>query len=192
MLDFDAMRLEMGLAHDQPILEAIDALADHDAERCRAILHRHEYEGGRRAVLMPGVPEFLADVRRRGLHTAVWTRNSRAVALATLARTGLEFEVIVVRDDAPAKPDPTALVELAKLWRLPASELLMVGDYVFDIDAGRRAGAYGALYGRCRAGNLRRSRSGRPALRVVSRYGRALARLGSRRMPAFVARRKLR
>lgn len=145
-LDFDAMRLEMGLSHNQPILEAIEALADHDAARCREILHRHEFEGGQRAVLMPGVPEFLAVVRRLGLHTAVWTRNSRAVALATLARTGLEFEVVVARDDAPAKPDPTALVDLAGRWDLKPAELLMVGDWVFDIEAGRNAGARTALY----------------------------------------------
>lgn len=145
-LDFDAMRLEMGLPAEQPILEAIEALAEHDAERCRAILHKHEHGGAQRAVLMPGVPEFLEAVDRLGLRRAVWTRNSRAVALATLDRTGLTFDAVVARDDAPAKPDPTALTDLARRWGLAAGELLMVGDYVFDIEAGRRAGARTALY----------------------------------------------
>ncbi len=145
-LDFDAMRAEMGLPAELPILEAIASLAEHEAERCREILHRHEHGGGERAVAMRGAKEFLQTLDRLGVRRAVWTRNSRAVALATLRRTGLEFETVLARDDAPAKPDPSALVELARAWELPHGEILVIGDYIFDMEAGRRAGSRTALY----------------------------------------------
>ena len=145
-LDFDAMRAEMGLPAELPILETIASLGEHEAARCREILHRHEHGGGERAVVMRGAPEFLRALDRLGLRRAVWTRNSRAVALATLRRTGLEFETVLARDDAPAKPDPTALVELARAWELPHGDILVIGDYIFDMEAGRRAGSRTALY----------------------------------------------
>ena len=145
-LDFDAMRAEMGLPSELPILETIASLAAHEAERCREILHRHEHGGGERAVVMRGAREFLGALDELGIRRAVWTRNSRAVALATLRRTGLEFETVLARDDAPAKPDPTALLELARTWDLPHGEILVIGDYIFDMEAGRRAGSRTALY----------------------------------------------
>jgi phosphoglycolate phosphatase-like HAD superfamily hydrolase len=33
------------------------------------------------------------------------------------------------------------LLKLAKAWNVPASEMVMVGDYRFDLDCGRAAGA---------------------------------------------------
>ncbi|MBA4017704.1 MAG: phosphatase [Pirellula sp.] len=145
-LDFDAMRAEMGLPAELPILETIASLVEHEAERCREILHRHEHGGAERAVVMRGAVEFLRALDELGVRRAVWTRNSRAVALATLRRTGLEFETVLARDDAPAKPDPAALIELARAWDLPHGEILVIGDYVFDMEAGRRAGSRTALY----------------------------------------------
>lgn len=145
-LDFDAMRAEMGLAAGLPVLEALATMAEHDAARCHEILHRHERNGAERATVMLGAAEFIHELHRRGVKQAVWTRNSRAVALATLTRVGLEFDEVIARDDAPPKPDPTALVELCRRWRMEPSETVIVGDYTFDMEAGRRAGTRTVLY----------------------------------------------
>lgn len=145
-LDFELMRREMELPDGLPILESIAGMNDDDAHRCREILHRHERDGGERAVVYPGVTDTLDWLDQRQIRRAVWTRNSRAVATATLSRLGLEFDRVVAREDAPAKPDPTAIAQLCDAWRIDCREVLMVGDYRFDIEAGRAAGARTALY----------------------------------------------
>jgi len=145
-LDFDAMRREMRLPAGRPVLEALSEMPPDEAARCREILHRHERAGAERAVLMPGVTEFLARLDARGVRRAVWTRNSRRAALDTLERLALTFERVVAREDAPAKPDPSAVAEICRHWRLDCRQLAVIGDYVFDLEAGRRAGTHTVLY----------------------------------------------
>src|SRR5262249_5090298 len=108
-LDFDLMRQEMQLPPGMFILEAMSQLAEPRASQCREILAGREWQGAERATLMPGVVEFLAQLEQRGVRRAVLTRNSREIALATLKRLGLSFDPVVAREDAPAKPDPTAV-----------------------------------------------------------------------------------
>ncbi len=152
-LDFRQMRREMGLSPDAPILEAIARLPDAQAQRCRAILDRHEQHGAARATLMPGAREFLQEVDRRGLHRAVLTRNARHLALAVLDRLQIPFELVLAREDAPAKPDPAALQMVCRHWQVEPDEVLMLGDFHFDIATGRAAGTRTALFtaGRTRA-----------------------------------------
>ncbi len=145
-LDFDLMRREMGFSHGRPILETIESLPEHEAERCRAILARHEWAGATAATLMPGVAEFLAELHTRGIRRAVFTRNARAVAQATLDRLSLDFDTLVAREDAPAKPDPTAVWRICEEWRIAPSDAALIGDYHFDIEAGRRAGVRTVLF----------------------------------------------
>jgi HAD superfamily hydrolase (TIGR01509 family) len=145
-LDFDAMRDEMGLPAGQPLLEAIEALPRQEAQRCQAILARHEWEGANRATLMPGVADFLHELAERGMHRAIFTRNARDVALATLARLALDFDTVVAREDAPAKPDPTAVWQICAAWKLAPNAVALVGDFRFDIEAGNRAGVRTVLY----------------------------------------------
>lgn len=139
-LDFNAMRREMGLDRGLPLLEAIALLPPVDAARCWDILAAHEREGSERAALFPGVREFLQASSERGLARAVVTRNSRVATLSTLGRLGLEFAPIVCREDGPAKPDPAAIWQICAAWGLRPKQCVMIGDYHFDIQIGRRAG----------------------------------------------------
>ena len=145
-LDFDLIRREMGLPDKQPILEALAHLIEPRRSECWAILERHEREGAERATLMPGVAELMDALEERDFHRAVFTRNSRQATLLTLSRLGLSFDTIVAREDAPAKPDPTGIWKICESWGLRPDEVAMVGDYRFDIEAGRNAGARTVCY----------------------------------------------
>jgi haloacid dehalogenase superfamily, subfamily IA, variant 3 with third motif having DD or ED/haloacid dehalogenase superfamily, subfamily IA, variant 1 with third motif having Dx(3-4)D or Dx(3-4)E len=140
-LDFDAMRCEMGLPQGLAILEAIARLPPDQAQRSREILHRRELEGAQRATLLPGVAQLLAELRRRGLHQAIATRNSRSVTEATLHRLGIEIELVLTRDCGPIKPDPWPVLHACQRWGLAPAEVAVIGDYRFDIECGRAAGA---------------------------------------------------
>jgi phosphoglycolate phosphatase-like HAD superfamily hydrolase len=64
----------------------------------------------------------------------------------TLLKHGLQFSIVMTRDDAPAKPDPTALHSITKKWGLKNHEVLFVGDYLYDLQAGLAAQVPTALF----------------------------------------------
>jgi HAD superfamily hydrolase (TIGR01549 family) len=146
-LDFDAMRREMGFAHGEPILETIETLPEGaERDRCLAILHTHERRGAESATMIEGGRELLAELSRQGLPQAILTRNSRAMTDLALARLELHFSQVLTREDAPPKPDPAGLWRICSVWDMTVDEVLFVGDFHFDLLAGRAAGIATVLY----------------------------------------------
>jgi HAD superfamily hydrolase (TIGR01509 family) len=139
-LDFDLMRHEMELPPG-PILESIAALPPDHAERCHLILRRHEVEGAERATLLPGVTQLLNVALEREIPIGIATRNSRDISLAVLGRLQIRFDILMTRDDGPIKPDPWAVRHICETWNVPARQVVMIGDYQFDVLSGRGAGA---------------------------------------------------
>ena len=144
-LDFDLMRREMDLPAGQPILEAIARLPAELARQCRLILSRHEQHGADRATLLPGVAELCEALDQRGIRRAVATRNSRPITDAALSKLGLKFEIALTRDEGPVKPDPWPVLEICRRWGIPPAETAVVGDFRFDVECGRAAGAHTVL-----------------------------------------------
>ena len=62
-----------------------------------------------------------------------------------LSRHGLRFDPAFGREDAPFKPNPHGLQQICAAWQLEPAEVLMVGDYLYDVQAGRNAGTRTAL-----------------------------------------------
>ena len=146
-LDFDAMRREMGLPGGVPILEGAGGRARRTRSRSNAGRDAiHELRGADEAVPFEGVIEFLRHIDERGISTAILTRNSRESTERTLRRLNLSFSQVVTREDAPPKPDPAGVRMIAECWGLPTREIVVIGDYLFDLQAGRRAGMRSVLF----------------------------------------------
>lgn len=148
-LDFVAMRREMQIdsRHDDlPLLEAIEQLSAEHAAHCHQVLARHETEGAQRAVPFPGVVEFLQELTRRDIRLAIVTRNCRSIAHQSLEKLPAKFDPVVTRESGPIKPDPWAVHHICTAWRLTPSQIAVIGDYRFDIECGKNAGAYTAYY----------------------------------------------
>ena len=77
--------------------------------------------------------------------TALLTRNSRKSVDAVCRKLNLKFDLVFTREDGPHKPDPKPILQIAKAWKLKRSELLMVGDYKWDIICAKNAGIECAL-----------------------------------------------
>lgn len=148
-LDFSAIRQEMQLG-PEPILESLDSLPPERRKECETILYRHEQAGAERATLLHGALDWLEFLDEKQIQRAIFTRNGRESVDLTLERCGLDFEHVVAREDGPPKPDPAGIHQLCERWHLPPREVLVIGDYLYDLLAGRAAGSPTALvtYGR--------------------------------------------
>lgn len=92
---------------------------------------------------MPGVVEFLEEIRNSGLRVALATSASLQRTLNTLKDLQLtnHFETIVTGDDVSAgKPDPAIYQLAAARMREIPGQLLAVEDAVSGVKAARSAG----------------------------------------------------
>lgn len=144
-LDFEAMRREIGLPPGTPLLEAVEQLPPAEQQAAHAVLQRHERAAAQTATLNPGVREFLSWLDERGIRRAVLSRNMREAVDLVLARCGLTFDPVLAREDAPYKPSPDGLLQICTTWGFAPYEVAMVGDYLYDLQAGRNAGTRTAL-----------------------------------------------
>jgi HAD superfamily hydrolase (TIGR01509 family) len=144
-LDFDRIRADCGIPPGRSVLEHLAALPEADRRRAQAVLAQHERRAAAECVLKEGAREAIEALRARGLKTALLTRNSAESVRTVLARFGLRFDCWLSREDAEPKPSPEAVLKIASRFGVEPQEVLMVGDYVFDVQAGRAAGARTAL-----------------------------------------------
>jgi len=146
-LDFDQMRADMEFEPGQFILETLEAIPEGPRkERCREILQVHEYRGAMAATMVPGARELVDELTSLGIPQAILTRNSRAMTELALRRLDLQFSLVLTREDAPPKPDPAGLLAICRAWNVDVTDVVFVGDFQFDVLAGRRAGMTTILY----------------------------------------------
>jgi phosphoglycolate phosphatase-like HAD superfamily hydrolase len=142
--DFDAIRDQLGLPQGRPILEQLEEMPEERSRPLRDRLDRIEKELAARATSQDGAKELLRALDRRGAKLGILTRNSHDNALATLEASGLlEFfdpGCVVGRESCRVKPSAEGIRMLLEVWNAAAVEAVMVGDYLFDLIAGREAG----------------------------------------------------
>jgi HAD superfamily hydrolase (TIGR01509 family) len=157
--DFDAIRAELDLPHGVPILETLDALPQSEAAPRYRRLDEIELELAARSVPQAGATVLLDALRQRGACLGVLTRNSERIAHATLERCGLleffEPQCVVGRESAAPKPSPEGIHRLLARWEAAPQTAVMVGDFQFDLLAGRRAGVATVYLDTARRGEWR-------------------------------------
>ncbi len=150
-IDFQAIRAAIGCPADQAILEFIAALPeDHLRRQHQATLNTMEMEAAARSRPHDGAEDLIRFLKAQHLPVGILTRNSLASVEKTLEyfqRTQLsDFDLIITRDDpVPPKPSPEGVLQAAGRFNINPDEILMVGDFYFDIQAGQRAGALTVL-----------------------------------------------
>ena len=145
-IDFDSMKAELRIHSDADVLAHIETLDSADQERALDTVYRYELAGAKASVRIAGALEFVQRARSSQTPVAIFTRNARTLADDCLRAHGFEVDLVVAREDAPAKPKPDGLFKIAKALSVKVGEILFVGDYVYDLQAGLAAGASTALY----------------------------------------------
>lgn len=144
-VDLVAVNKEVGISDDEPILEYVEEVEEPRRTEALKILEKYEARAAETSKLNEGVVEVLEHLRKRGIKTALLTRNSRRSVEILLKRHNLHFDAIVTREDAPPKPSPYPVKLISERLSISPKYLLVVGDVHFDIFAGKAAGAKAAL-----------------------------------------------
>lgn len=144
ILDFPAIKRRLGLPIDRGILEEISKMPPHEAESTHKLLAEIEREYAMKAEAAPGVAELLDALAARHVTMGILTRNKKDLAILTLEVTGFssffQQDFILGRDEAEHKPSPEGLLKLLDAWQCSGSDAVMVGDFLFDLQAGHEAG----------------------------------------------------
>ncbi|WP_369979205.1 HAD family hydrolase [Xanthomonas bundabergensis] len=143
--DFALIRRELQIPEQADILQHLAALPAAQGAAKHAWLLEHERALALDAVAAPGAPALLRALHAAGCRLALLTRNAQELARLTLREIGVEdlFEDVAIlgRDEAPPKPHPGGLQQLAAHWGVAPQSLAMIGDHEYDLQCGRHAGA---------------------------------------------------
>ncbi len=96
------------------------------------------------AVALPGAPEALRTLQANNVSLGIGTNDSEENAVSQLQALGLTelFHKILGADSGyGAKPGPGMVSAFIEECGLEPSQVMMVGDSLHDLDAGRAAGA---------------------------------------------------
>jgi len=143
-LDFDRIRAEIGVI-GETILEGMSRMTPDDRRRAEEIVARHEADAAANSQLQPFAGQCVQALRDANIPIALMTRNSRKSVETVLARHNLVFDHIRTREDGPFKPSPQPVLDICQELRVPPHAAWVVGDFRYDLEAARAAGARAVL-----------------------------------------------
>ncbi len=148
-INFRAIKRDLGCPLEDPILEYIEMQPAEKRVLLREILEMHEEAAARGAVPNRGMKACLSSLGRMRIPFGIVTRNSLRSVQTALSRfqdfSMADFAVVITRDNSLPKPHPDGVIKAASAMGFSAAELLVVGDFRFDVMAGKSAGAKTAL-----------------------------------------------
>jgi HAD superfamily hydrolase (TIGR01549 family) len=143
--DFSFIRDALGVPKGTDILGYLATIENSEGQPLQDKLNEIETGLLDQVEPAPGAIQLVETLNRRGSRMGILTRNTRDIALKTITRLGIggyfQKECVLGRDDTPPKPDPEGLFRLSLQWETDPAEMVMVGDYLFDLQTGRNAGA---------------------------------------------------
>jgi len=142
--DFQRIKRELAIPADEDILTHLAALPAEEAAAKHAWLLAHERALAGAAQPAPGAVALIRALHAAGCRLGILTRNARELAEVTLQAIGVgdvfAREDIIGRDEAEPKPSPAGLRYFVERWQVDPAQVVMVGDYRFDLECGRAAG----------------------------------------------------
>ncbi|NNG00343.1 MAG: HAD hydrolase-like protein [Desulfobacteraceae bacterium] len=150
-LDFNIIKKAIHCPPEKAVLEFLDGIDD-PRKKAAAIemLDRFEAEGAARSTPNTGAEQLIDDIHSWGIPTGIITRNSKksiVTALLNFPNLSLsDFKVVITRDDPIApKPSEDGVIFAAARLGCEVEEILVIGDFIFDIESGNQAGAITVL-----------------------------------------------
>ena len=124
-----------------PLLETAATLSEPDRAEVLAEVHRVEMEGAAAAVAVEGAKDLIAWLAETRKPWAVVSRNCRDSIILAAERCGIALPPVTLsREDPYVKPDGGALALAAERLGVLLTDCVMVGDFLYDLQAARNAG----------------------------------------------------
>lgn len=146
-LDFVKLKREIACPLEADILTFIAQIKEAKVRRQaeEKVLH-HELQDAKSSVWLPQAQAFVEAAKQFGLPLSIVTRNCREATNIKLKKNNIPISKVLTREDAPPKPDPTALLSIADDWQIPCEKIAYIGDYIYDIQAAHNANMQAWLY----------------------------------------------
>ncbi len=146
-LNFTIIRQALGCPNGVSVLDFIETLTTSEARR-EAVEKLNAFEGEAAARSYPNenAVELLSFLRKRKIPYGILTSNCRENVIRSMNNfpegTIDTFAFIITRDDdVEIKPSASGVHHAADLFGVTPEELLFIGDYLHDVQAGINAGA---------------------------------------------------
>jgi len=148
-LDFPAIKMSLGCPPDQPILEFIASEPPDRQARLMKILGEKEDASAELSLPNRGAERCLHILKAKQIPIAILTRSRlKPIAIALERFKGVaidDFKAIITREMSLPKPHPQGVIRAAAEMGISTEELLVVGDFSFDVIAAKKAGAKAVL-----------------------------------------------
>jgi HAD superfamily hydrolase (TIGR01549 family) len=142
--DFPAIRRDLEIPENEDILKYITNSKKAVRERMLSRLNEIEIELADKARPSRGCLALVDILKQQSIQTGIITRNTRANTRRSLEKMGIlssfSEPFIIGREEAPPKPDPSGIKNLLSLWNARADQTIMIGDSLYDLQAGKNAG----------------------------------------------------
>ncbi|MDP5032644.1 MAG: HAD-IA family hydrolase [Paraglaciecola sp.] len=145
-LDFKVIREQIHCPSHLDVLSFIAGLPAQTQEVANQVVLAHEMADAQDSMWISGAEQAIASLKKRQIPIAIVTRNSKQATLHKLKNNKLVVDTVITREDAPPKPNPNALLKIAKDWGLPVQQVAYIGDYLYDIQAANNADMFAGLY----------------------------------------------
>ena len=125
---------------DGDVLDYISRADEHEREKFYRIIGEYERKIQENCSLNDGFMEVMNFLNKKGIKTGIVTRSSREHAEIVVKKLGIPIKHVVAREDVEPKPSGEPLIMLSKKLAVPVEKMLFVGDFLWDMLAGKNAG----------------------------------------------------
>lgn len=146
-LDFGKIKSAISCPPDQDILSFVASIPNKlEREHAHSVILAHELDDAHTSVWIKGARDFVIRLQKQGIPCAIVTRNCRQATEIKIKKNSIPIDLIITREDAPAKPDPSALNDINAKWQFASHEVAYIGDYKYDIQAAHKANMQAWLF----------------------------------------------
>lgn len=145
-LNFSQIRAELNCPPGTDTLKFIDAMTEESARlAAHELVLSHEMKDAAKSKWLPGAQALVERLTARNIPQAIVTRNCAKASALKISNNNIPIELLITREQFKPKPAPDALLHIAQLWQLDVANLMYVGDFKYDIEAGNNAGMISCL-----------------------------------------------
>lgn len=144
---FKEMRDALGITKATDILDYVHSLPEEEQELAQEKLRTIARKYMVHMIPQPGLNELMDYIVFKQLKMTILTRNF-LIPVEHLRSNFLKdypMSPIITREFRPPKPAPDGILLIAETWGVDPRELIMIGDSIDDMQAGRSAGALTVL-----------------------------------------------